>query len=104
MGDTFSGQRGQLSLKIKSAEWIPVNLVKVQINGETVDQYELNEGSEHILLIPLSFDKDSFVTVEISGPASIDYQRVYPNLEPYAFSNPIYVDFDSDGEWQAPGL
>ena len=104
MGNTFSGQRGQLSLKIKSAEWIPVKVVKIQINGETVDQYELNEGSEHTLLIPLSFDKDSFVTVEISGPASIDYQRVYPNLEPYAFSNPIYVDFDSDGKWQAPGL
>jgi hypothetical protein len=104
MGGTFSGRRGQLSLKIKSAEWIPVNLVKVQINGETVDQYELNKGSEHTLLIPLSFNKDSFVTVEMSGPASIDYQRVYPNLEPYAFSNPIYVDFDSDGKWQAPGL
>jgi hypothetical protein len=104
MGGMFSGQRGQLSLKIKSAKWIPVNLVEVQINGETVDQYQLNEGSEHVLLIPLWFDKDSFVTVEVSGPASIDYQHVYPYLEPYAFSNPIYVDFNSDGEWQAPGL
>jgi hypothetical protein len=104
MGDTFSGQRGQLSLKIESAEWIPVSIAKIQINGETVDQYELNEGNEHVLLVPLSFDKDSFVTVEVSGPATIDYQRVYPNLEPYAFSNPIYVDFDGDGEWQAPGL
>ncbi|MFT4636407.1 MAG: hypothetical protein ACI854_001649 [Arenicella sp.] len=104
MGSTFSGQRGQLSLKIVSAEWIPVSTVKIQINGETVDQHELNSRHEHSILVPLSFDKDSFVTVEISGQASIDYQRVYPNLEPYAFSNPIYVDFDSDGKWQPPGL
>ncbi len=104
MGDTFTGQRGQLSLKIVSADWIPVTNAKIQINGETVDEYELNSGTEHTLLIPLSFDKDSFVTVEVSGPATQDYQRVYPGLEPYAFSNPIYVDFDGNGKWQAPGL
>jgi len=104
MGETFSGQRGQLSLKIWSADWIPFNNIKVQINGETVDQYTLEETVEHSLLIPLSFDKDSFVTIEVSGVATQDYQRVYPYLEPYAFSNPIYVDYDSDGKWQAPGL
>jgi len=104
MGETFNGQRGQLSLKIKSANWIPINKAKIQINGITVDEYELNDGNQHSLLVPLSFEKDSFVTVEVSGPASLDYQRVYPDLEPYAFSNPIYVDFDDDGEWLAPGL
>lgn len=104
MGGTFKGQRGQLSLKVYSASWIPVNQIKVQINGQTVDQYELNPGDSHTLLVPLSFEKDSFVTVEVSGPATRDYQAVYPDLAPYAYSNPIYVDFDSDGKWQAPGL
>ena len=104
MGETFRGQRGQLSLEIKSANWIPVNKAKIQINGITVDEYELNSSNEHKLLIPLSFDRDSFVTIEVSGPATADYQQVYPYLEPYAFSNPIYVDFDSDGKWLAPGL
>jgi hypothetical protein len=104
MGQTFTGQRGQLAVNIKSAEWIPVTLLKVQINGETVDEYAINAGSNHDFLIPLSFDKDSFVTIEVEGPASEDYQRVYPDLSPYAFSNPIFVDYDSDGIWQAPGL
>ncbi len=104
MGGTFQGQRGQLSLKVDSVSWIPVNQIKVQINGQTVDQYKLNPGDSHTLLVPLSFDKDSFVTVEVSGPATQDYQAVYPDLAPYAYSNPIYVDFDSDGKWQAPGL
>jgi len=104
MGGTFVGPRGQLSLKILSADWIPVNHVKIQINGTTVDEYQLNEGSQHNLLIPLAFEKDSFVTIEVSGPATKDYQRVYPYLTPYAFSNPIYVDADADQHWQAPGL
>ena len=104
MGGTFQGQRGQLSLKVDSASWIHVNQIKVQINGQTVDQYELNLGESHTLLVPLSFEKDSFVTVEVSGPATQDYQTVYPDLAPYAYSNPIYVDFDSNGKWQAPGL
>ena len=104
MGQTFSGQRGQLSVNIKSADWIPLSTLKVQINGELVDEYLLNSANEHNFLIPLSFDKDSFVTIEVEGPISEDYQHVYPDLTPYAFSNPIYVDFDNDGKWQAPGL
>ncbi len=104
MGGTFQGPRGQLSLRVDSASWITVDQIKVQINGLTVDQYKLNPGNSHTLLVPLSFDKDSFVTVEISGPATQEYQAVYPDLTPYAYSNPIYVDFDSDGKWQAPGL
>lgn len=104
MGQTFSGQRGQLAINIKSVEWIPVTSLKVQINGETVDEYVIGAGSNHDFLIPMSFDKDSFVTIEVQGPASEDYKRVYPDLTPYAFSNPIYVDYDSDGAWQAPGL
>lgn len=104
MGQTFHGQRGQLSITIKSADWIPVNKLKIQINGITVDEYTLNPGNEHEFLIPLSFEKDSFVTIEVEGPVSKDYAHVYPDLTPYAFSNPIFVDFDNDGQWQAPGL
>lgn len=104
MGETFTGERGQLALTIFSADWIPVTTAKIQINGETVDEYQLNEGNEHTLLIPLAFEKDSFVTVEVSGPATHDYSAVYPEISPYAFSNPIYVDYDGDGKWTAPGL
>jgi hypothetical protein len=104
MGQTFSGQRGQLTINIQSADWIPLSTLKVQINGKTVDEYQLNPANQHDFLIPLSFEKDSFVTIEVEGPATEDYQHVYPDLTPYAFSNPIYVDFDNDGQWQAPGL
>jgi len=104
MGETFTGQRGQLSVKISSADWIPVSRAEIQINGETIAEYELNEGNQRSLLIPVSFSKDSFVTVEVFGHDTSDYKAVYPELSPYAFSNPVYVDFDGDGKWSAPGL
>ena len=104
MGDTFSGERGPLSVKISSADWIPVSTVKVQVNGETIDQYTVTGSPPHTLRVPIAFNKDSFVTVEVSGPASSDYSAVYPDISPYAFSNPIFVDYDSDGKWLPPGL
>lgn len=104
MGETFTGERGQLRLRISSADWISVAKAEIQINGETVADYDLVDQPSNELLVPISFDKDSFVTVEVRGPITPLYSAIYPGISPYAFSNPIYVDFDADGEWQAPGL
>ena len=110
MGDTFSGGRAQLLLDVSSASWAAFDQIKVQVNGTTIDQYTIRQheldadAMHHRLLVPLEFNKDSFVTVEVSGKASEMYQHVYPGLAPYAYSNPIYVDFDSDGQWTPPGL
>jgi len=52
----------------------------------------------------MKFERDAFVTIEVIGNASSDYQIIYPEISPYAFSNAIYVDANADGKWQAPGL
>ncbi|MFT5572621.1 MAG: hypothetical protein ACI9FR_001545 [Cryomorphaceae bacterium] len=104
MGETFSGERGQLKMKITSADWISVDLLKVQVNGETISEYQLTDQAINELLIPISFNKDSFVTIEASGPTTQAYRDVYPDISPYAFTNAIFVDYDSDGKWLAPGL
>jgi hypothetical protein len=104
MGETFSGERGQLKIKITSADWIPVDLLKVQINGETISEHQLIDQASNELLIPISFSKDSFVTIEASGPITQAYRDIYPDISPYAFTNAIFVDYNSDGKWVAPGL
>lgn len=104
MGETLQGASGQLSMRISSVDWIDIDTVKVQVNGSTIKKYKLTKQAVHNLQLPIAFAQDSFVTIEVSGPAGEDYQAVYSGLTPYAFSNPIYVDFDADGEWQAPGL
>ena len=43
-------------------------------------------------------------SVEVEGPAEGIYAEVAPGHTPFAFSNPIFVDADQDGEWTAPGL
>jgi len=72
--------------------------------GETIDTHQLKQIPQQTIQVPLEFEKDSFVTVEVFGEANDDYKAIYPGLMPYAFSNPIYVDYNQDGQWQAPGL
>ena len=104
MGSTFSGQRGELAVKITTAPWIDLSYIDIQINGEKVESHTLRQQASQNILLPLEFNKDSFVTIEVHGQAGEDYQAVYPGLVPYAFSNPVFVDFDSDGQWLPPGL
>jgi len=104
LGETFTGVRGTLSVVIASADWINVNELLVQINGDTVASFELQDKPSQTIMLPLEFDSDSFVTLEVKGVAGDHYRQVYPGLKPYAFTNPIYVDFNEDGKWQAPGL
>ncbi len=104
MGDTFSGMRAPLKVNIEKAPWIKLTELNVQINGHTITTQTLSEQTSQQYIIPLEFEKDSFVTIEVMGVTTPDYAAIYPEVTPYAFSNPIYVDFDQDGQWQAPGL
>jgi hypothetical protein len=56
------------------------------------------------LEIPLQVDRDSFVFVEFYGEPGDIYAAVAPGHRPMAFTNPIWIDADGDGRWQAPGL
>ncbi|GHA11302.1 hypothetical protein GCM10008090_21330 [Arenicella chitinivorans] len=105
MGGTVQAERAQLDVTIQSVDWIPLNQVRLQVNGVTIEEYDLTPGkTEHKLLIPMEFDQDAFVTLEASGEPTPAYLDVYPGLTPYAFSNPIYVDVNADGVWTPPGL
>lgn len=104
MGGLFQGQRGNLWVKITKTPWVNVTHIDIQIDGETVDSHPLNDQNQQEVLVPLNFSKDAFVTVEVHGETNEDYTAVYPDLVPYAFSNPVFVDFDGDGQWTAPGL
>lgn len=102
MGETFAGSNASLQLQILSAPWVDVQRLEVQINGNTIKTLDATE--QRRFKIPLEFTADAFVTVEVFGNPGAGYAALYPRLTPYAFSNPIYVDADQDGVWQAPGL
>jgi hypothetical protein len=77
----------------------------VFVNGALEGRLDLSESRE--LSLPLHFAGDAFVTVEVEGAvedADSIYAALAPGFTPFAFTNPIFVDADEDGRWQAPGL
>ena len=103
-GQTVSGASGVLEIRLRAADWVPVDTVRVYVNGHLTAQERVvrNETLE----IPLAFGQDAFVTVEAEGraePGSV-YARLAPGFTPFAFTNPIRVDADGDGRWDPAGL
>ncbi|MDF1687789.1 MAG: CehA/McbA family metallohydrolase [Parvibaculaceae bacterium] len=102
MGETHRGATAILSGHVRSPDWIHVDRLAIQVNGEALHEIKLDQDGG--FSVELAFSKDSFVTLTASGPLSEGYQAVYAGFTPYAFSNPIYVDANEDGRWTPPGL
>ena len=101
-GDLHRGATGTLHVAVQSAPWVPVSQVRVWWNGRAVHAGGISRDAG--LELPLRFERDGFVTVEVRGEPGPDYELVVPGFEPFAFSNPIFVDADGDGVFSAPGL
>ncbi len=102
MGDMYQGKQAVLSGRVLSADWVNADMLHIQINGETVQSIALSPQGQ--FSVPLIFNRDCFVTLEVTGAGGAIYQAIYPGFAPFAFSNPIYVDADKDGIWTPPGL
>lgn len=101
-GDHFVGTSGDLVVRVRAAPWIPVSTLRVFVNGETAAETAIR--AEQPATIPLRFDHDAFVSVEVEGAPGEIYRAVLPDFRPFAFSNPVYVDADGDGRWTPPGI
>jgi hypothetical protein len=51
----------------------------------------------------LRLDRDSWVVVIAKGERLLDIVLPGARAKPFAFTNPIFIDFDGDGTFQAPG-
>ena len=102
IGDTFWGRSGVLRGSVRAASWVPVSSMRVFVSGRLVETRPVapNQPFE----VPLAFERDAFVTVEVRGEAAGDYAAVLPHFVPLAFSNPIWVDAEGDGVWRPPGV
>ncbi len=102
IGDTHRGAEGTLQVRVRAAPWVPLREVRVLVDGDVVTREPVGGDAE--LSVPLQFAQDGFVVVEAEGPAEGTYAELLPGLVPLAFTNPIWVDADSDGRWTPPGL
>lgn len=102
LGEMVAGGSAELTVKVSSAPWIDASTLTISVNGKALRDFPVENGEA--VAFKLGFEKDSYVTVEVAGDPGEDYAVVYPEFKPYAFTNPIYVDANSDGIWTAPGL
>jgi hypothetical protein len=102
IGGLHRGRSGILHVGVEAAPWVPVAEWRAYVNGELVHRAPIQSGE--IASLPLTFTKDSFVTVEVEGPAEGLYRDALPEFTPFAFTNPIFVDVDGNGRFDAPGL
>lgn len=102
IGGRFRGKTGTLHIRVDAAHWVPVSEARVYVNGALTHTFGITASERRG--VALSFEVDSFVTVEIEGIADEIYGAIAPGFTPFAFSNPIFVDADGDGVWSAPGL
>ena len=103
-GETHRGRKGTLDIRVARADWVPVDEIRVYVNGHPIARKNWNEMGHW--RIALSFEQDAFVTVEAEGraePGSV-YDRIAPDATPFAFTNPIFVDADEQTGWTPVGL
>jgi len=102
LGETYDGPEATLRIAVTAAPWVPIDRARVYVNGGLVETLTIRPDEE--VLVPLRFDRDAFVTVEVEGPADARFDTLLQGHAPFAFTNPIFVDADEDGAWTAPGL
>lgn len=103
-GGTSTERVADLHVEVRRASWVPADELRVFVDGALWHRAPPPERGA--LVLPMRFERDAFVTVEVEGradPTSI-YALIAPGFTPFAFTNPIFVDVDGAPGWTAPGL
>jgi len=102
LGGQLGGQNIRLQLTVSAASWVPVERLNIYVNG-SLDR-SLPIEIDELIDITFSFERDSYIVVEVDAEPGPVYQILAPGFRPMAFSNPVFIDADNDGRWQPPGL
>ena len=115
-GDLFTQKSGKVVVRaaVRAAPWVSVDEVRIIINGERKIVLPVRgdaaSPSRFEEKIPISMSRDFFVVVEVLGRESL-----FPVVQaegangtrdkaavPYALTNPVFVDVDGNGRFDAP--
>jgi hypothetical protein len=123
MGDLVAAPGGAavVELGVAAAPWVPVEEVRLLANGEVVRRYAAGDLAADAVVrvrdrVELALENDAFLTLEAGVPLDIDPKSwaaerggvyaatIAPGFVPTAFANPIFIDVDGNGRFDAPGL
>jgi len=123
MGDLVAAPGGGVAVEfaIAAAQWVPVDEVRLLLNGEVVRRFTAADLAEDEVVrllgaVDLALERDGFITLEAGVPLDVDPDAwaaerggvyaatVAPGFVPTAFANPIFIDADGNGRFDPPGL
>ena len=123
IGDLVGAYEGRVAvtLEVRAANFVPVDEVRLLVNGEVHRVFkDLPRGDaeplDYAVRTTLRLERDAFLTAEAGAPEDVDAIRwavqhpglyseaIAPGFVPQAFTNPIFVDVDGNGRFDAPGL
>lgn len=116
LGDTFTDKDGKVAVRIRvqRAPWVSASEIRLIVNGE-IDRSiplegKLAEQLDFTIKETVNLTRDSYIVVEIVG-----HQSLFPVMQrssssglnrnatlPYALTNPVFVDVDGNGSFDAP--
>lgn len=99
-----SGEVG-FKVRVQAPTWMTLDVVRLYRNGEQVLERTDLDNTRALRFDDMLTDTpqaDAWYTVEVVGSGSL--WPVHPLGSPYAYTNPIEVDADRDGQWDPPGL
>ncbi|HVY26993.1 MAG TPA: CehA/McbA family metallohydrolase [Polyangiaceae bacterium] len=104
-GDTVLGSRVTLAISLRAPDWVDVSHVEVYANGGKVEERTREAPHESVwnLEVDLDLKSDSWIVVVARGDKFMNDALPGKWIKPFGFSNPIFVDADSDGVFVTPG-
>lgn len=118
-GGTVTGVSQNLSITLYAPAWVPVDEVRIIVNGQvvqTLDPSTFSQGSDFrqrstSVSLNLPAAKDAWIVVEAGVPlgqtgayrASTPWSKIQKGMYPIAITNPIFVDVNGGG-YLPPGL
>ncbi len=107
-----SAKQVQLTIKVQAPTWIATDTLRVILGGKdggdevatiTLDASKVDPQNPVVRFdesVPLTLTKDTWVVVVVQGKGSLS--PVVRGKEPFAMTNPIYLDVDGDGAYDPP--
>lgn len=105
-GDTVQGQHVSLAVSLRAPEWVDIARVEVYGNGVRLEERTREPALRHRpweLKLDLELKADTWLVVLARGDEFMKDALPGKWIKPFGFSNPIYVDADSNGAFATPG-
>jgi hypothetical protein len=102
------GRPVKVRIEVRAAPWIAVSSVRLYVDGVVSKTWSVSPSaaadrfSDEVTLTP---KKDAFVVVRVDGDRPLDPVvggANLPSIPPEAITNPVYLDVDGNGRYDAP--